>query len=178
MPVSKSLPISSLRFGFQSHHSVCKENPLSLLLAQQICRHSLCCNNLHSPLQVHMKKPSSLSVLRLTYPLHLLSAVPVPQNAKWLLYNRIPLFPIKCILKGHAATSRHTGQNTGIPVQTLPEKSQERDLTRFSSFYTSSHATSPPFILQTQKCNFPKQSIYPHFLACSRLRSDFWLFFI
>lgn len=176
MPVSKSLPISSLRFGFQSHHSVCKENPSSLLLAQQICRHSLCCNNLHSPLQVHMKKPSSVSS-KVDLPTSPPLSSPCATKCKVV---RIPIFPIKCILKGHVATSKHRGRNTGIPVQTLPKKSQERDLIRFSSssFYTSSRATLPPFILQTQKCNFPKQSIYPHFLACSRLRSDFWLFFI
>lgn len=40
---------------------------------------SLCCNHLHSPLQVQTKK-SFLSLLRLIYPLHLLSAGSVPQN--------------------------------------------------------------------------------------------------
>lgn len=138
---------------------------------------SLCCNHLHRPLQVHTKKSFLLSLLRPIYPLHLLSALFVPQNPNQLLH-RVQTCPVQCIPKGHVTPPMCTGQNVGVTVQSLLEKSQERDLTRFS-FYGFWYATFPPFTLQAQKCNLLpiKQSIYSYFLACSTLPLVFWPFF-
>lgn len=142
--------------------TVGNKNPENFLLETDHKFAGLCCNHLHSSLLVHTKKVlfsvTSTADLHKPCPLSSLCTTKSKQVALWSPYTSS---------KGHITTLRSTGQNVGVTVQNLLEKSQKRDITaaspHSSTFFLLKHSLLSPCKPKRVTCS-PQRNLTHIFL--------------